>query len=345
MIDTNIKNKIAILEALKISRNDLLNYVISEIKSNKDINELVGFNSLDTIDSITKKHLTILEQGIKFGLIPESIKKIMLLYKCHLNLGFQKKYFKLENYIWINAFKIFLPNYVKELINMYEMLSSNLDLFLDSDELHRKNFSAEKEKRLLQNSYEILCFEKSEIDSKLKILPEMKDEKKDIIKIFLSYLEKVYNLFIEGIYDEVESIALISELHNLVTSQIVDITFKEKPKILVTIPPQFEPVGYFFNYYAYIEANLISYLLNLTGKRSKFLTFQELLKFEFNNNLDKICIIEVDVYNLNEVIKIFEAFNDNPKLRHVEISVYGTDFDESSKLPVKIINLIKILQD
>ncbi|GAB6184162.1 hypothetical protein [Thermodesulfovibrio hydrogeniphilus] len=336
-----------ITESFKIAKNDLFDYITSEVKSNKNFNELIGYNSINVVESLIKKHLIILEHGIKFGLLSECIRKIMLLYKCHLNLSFQEKYFKLENLVFINAFKTLIPNYSKNLISLYELISSNIDKFLNSDKLYKKCYIVKNDEPFLKILSKILCFEKLEDNQPLQNFLEGKDKKEAIIEFFLPILEKIHNLFIEGIFDEIEAIAILSEIYDLATSQILDTQFKEKPKILVTFPGQFEPIGYFFNYYSYIEVAFISYLLNLKGKSAKFLPLKEIPNFSLINELEKLYIMGVDVYNLEEVVNFFEAHKTNPNFRQCEFIIHGTDFDENTNLPasLKIVHPLKILQE
>ncbi|GEM_PF-4765909 len=319
------------IELYKRFKERLINTVLAELLSYKDINRMINYHPFELIESFVKKHSILFEHGIEIGSFNSLMKKLALLYRIHFNMGIPKQFFKLEILAWSNSIKSLLVQYPlsKELISLYDFFSLNFDNLLESDELYKSFYTSENNEDYLSLIRKLACHEENLENA----LPKKSNDKNVFSELFLPSLEKTKHFFIKGLFDELEAVNCISALYSLAKSCNDKPLSAEQITSIITSPPQFEPLECFFNHYSYIEANLLVSYINSIEHRATFLPFDDIFQFTLKNSIENIYIINSDIFNLSKIIKMAHLFKNESILRNCKLFISGPDLKEDILLP------------
>ncbi|MFW6269599.1 MAG: cobalamin B12-binding domain-containing protein [Bacillota bacterium] len=316
------------------NKKSLLKMVNDKLAGRKDIEQLIGDNSMDKMFANHENHFLFMKNVFKLNAYQLLVRTIPWVYKTYSAQGFAYEYFSIELKKWIEAVDMFLEPDNALLINeVYSFLLENHEKFIklsQRTEYRKFNISGKWEK--VNDSFFSALMDGDE-KTCIKLAEDKVNSQKEVTYFFEQVITpamyKVGNLWEEGEISVAEEHLASSMMSQVLFSLYSDYMSFEKSRgqaVITAIANEYHEIG----------SRIIADSLELDGWDVRHLgadtPISELIDYLIQEKPFLLGLSVSVSFNLLNVVETINRIRDNSKIDDLKILVGGKLFNDNPEL-------------
>lgn len=263
-----------------------ISMVKSEILSNSKLYYLIGNNSIKFLEDLLENESRIILKSMEIDNFKFLTKNLSRLYSIYINRGFQREFFKIENFSWSVALPSNMIRYGEEIKKLYFLINQNLENivfyldFLPPKYEHPKEYDDFIRNFLIR----LLMGDNTEAEILIKTFL-VDDERRERVyySIFYPSIYMIRRLYDTGFIDESESYMAFSVLGKTLSSIYREKLHEKSLKCFSLYVPTENIIGErILNSYYKLESQIFSDILSWQGINSLSINVKEIINKDFN---------------------------------------------------------------
>lgn len=298
-----------------------ISMVKSEILSNSRLYYLIGNNSIKFLEDFLENESRIILKSMEVDNFKFLIKNLSRLYSIYINRGFQREFFKIENFSWNITLPSNMIRYGDEIKNLYSFINENFENIVFYLDLCPPQYDYPKEYEEFIRNYltRILEGDNSEAENLIKTLLVDDERRQEVYySIFYPLIDMIRRLYETGFIDEEEAYLAFSFVNKTVSSFYVEKLFDKSFKCFSIYVPTDTIIGNrIINFYHKLESQIFSDILSWQGINSLSINAKEIINQDFTYENCGAFFWGVSPFNLQDFkhfIEIIRAKSSNCRI-------------------------------
>lgn len=315
-----------------------ISMVKSEILSNSKLYYLIGNNSIKFLEDMLENESRIILKSMEVDNFKFLLKNLSRLYSIYINRGFQREFFKIENFSWNIALPSNMIRYGEEIKKLYSLINQNLENIVSYLDFLPPKYEYPRENDDIIRNFLIRLLEGDYTEAEILIKTFLvDDERRERVyhSIFYPSIYMIRRLYDTGFIDESESYMAFSVLGKTLSSIYRERLVENSLKCFSLYVPTDNIIGErILNFYNKLESQIFSDILSWQGINSLSINVKEIINKDFNYENSLAFFWGVSPFNLQdfkhfaEILKAkshtCRIFILSEDLEHVkEVSDYG----------------------
>lgn len=323
-----------LIDTFKNSIPGAIPLVKSEILSNKKLYQLIGNNSIKFLEEVLENEIQIVIRSLEFDNFEFLIKNFSKLFSICVNRGFQKEFFKLENFSWSLALSSNMMRYGEEIKMLYSYIYENFERIVTYLDYKKSPYEFDgKDEEFLRN-YLTTLLEGNSLEAQILIKNFLLDDERRenlYFQIFYPSLYKIRNLYETGFIDEQEAYMAFSVLNKTLSSIYVEKINKKKSSFYFLYLPVEHIIGKrILNFYTHLEASIFSNLLACKGFETLVSNANQIINENLNFEESFVFLWGISPFNFEDFKKIIEILK--AKVSKGKFFIFAEDLENNQRL-------------
>ncbi len=340
------------IEILKTSIPRAMPLVKSEILSNKKLYQLIGNNSIKFLEEVLENEIKIILKSLEFDNFDFLMKNLSRLFSICINRGFQKEFFKIDNFSWSLALSSSMIRYGEEIKMFYSYIYQNFERIVSYLDYRETSYEFVGKYEEFFRNYLITLLEGDSIEAQILLKNFLlDDEKREKLYFHLLYpcIYKIRTLYETGFIDEQEAYMSFSVLNKTLSSIYEEKIQKEKSKSYFLYLPVTNIIGErILNFYNKLEANILSHILAFKGFETFLSNANQIISEKINFEESLVFLWGISPFNFEDFKKIIETLR--AKSSESKFFIFSEDLHSTPQLqyygitlnnPKKILDIIE----
>ncbi len=281
-----------------------ISIVKSEILSNPKLYYLIGNNSIKFLEDLLENESRIILKSIEVDNFKFLIKNLSRLYSICIKRGFQRDFFKIENFSWNNTLPSNMIRYGEEIKKLYSFINQNFENIVCYLDLCPPEYDYPKEYEEFIRNYLIRLLEGDNSEAEILIKTFLVDDErrqKVYYSIFYPSIYMIRRLYETGFIDEEEAYLAFSVVNKIVSSIYIKKLFDKSFKCFSIYVPTDNIIGErITNFYNKLESQIFSDILSWHGINSLSINAKEIINQNFTYENCSAFFWGVSPFNLQD---------------------------------------------
>ncbi len=323
-----------LIEIFKSSIPQAMPLVKSEILSNKKLYQLIGNNSIKFLEEVLENEIQIVLKALEFDNFDFLMKNLSRLFSICISRGFQKEFFKIDNFSWSLALSSNMVRYGEDIKMFYSYIYQNFERIVSYLDYKKASSEFDGKYEEFLRKYIITLLEGDSTEAQILLKNFLLDDEKReklYFPLLYSALYNIKNLYETGFIDEQEAYMAFSVLNKTISSLYTERIQREKSKFYFLYLPITNIIGKrILNFYTQLEANIFSHILAFKGFETFVSNANQIISEKLNLEESLVFLWDISPFNFEDFTKIMEILK--VKFSKSKLFIFSRDLHSTPQL-------------